>query len=300
MKPFFRLFIFLSLVLMFSPSAEASPRRIVSLTPVGTEILFALGQGDNVIGVTNYCDYPPEALKKPKIGGYAEVNFETLLSKKADLLVLQDMHLQFKDDLKRLKIPYVVVRQESLGDIYDSIAELGKVCGAQKRAAELTAKMKADIAAVRAKVMGLPSPSVLLCVSRELSEERISVFYAAGEKTFYNELITLAGGKNALTGEKSGYPYPKISQEGLAALNPEVIIDLVGERTFYHAMEHIDLDKVFNEEYLKGQWLAGTKVRAVRGGRIAVLDGTVYLRPGPRLPEILRAFAKVIHPEVKW
>ena len=285
---------------MFSPSAEASPRRIVSLTPVGTEILFALGQGDNVIGVTNYCDYPPEALKKPKIGGYAEVNFETLLSKKADLLVLQDMHLQFKDDLKRLKIPYVVVRQESLGDIYDSIAELGKVCGAQKRAAELTAKMKADIAAVRAKVMGLPSPSVLLCVSRELSEERISVFYAAGEKTFYNELITLAGGKNALTGEKSGYPYPKISQEGLAALNPEVIIDLVGERTFYHAMEHIDLDKVFNEEYLKGQWLAGTKVRAVRGGRIAVLDGTVYLRPGPRLPERLRAFAKVIHPEVKW
>ena len=84
---------------MFSPSAEASPRRIVSLTPVGTEILFALGQGDNVIGVTNYCDYPPEALKKPKIGGYAEVNFETLLSKKADLLVLQDMHLQFKDCL---------------------------------------------------------------------------------------------------------------------------------------------------------------------------------------------------------
>ena len=191
---------------MFSPSAEASPRRIVSLTPVGTEILFALGQGDNVIGVTNFCDYPPEALKKPKIGGYAEVNFETLLSKKADLLVLQDMHLQFRDDLKKLKIPYVVVRQESIADIYGSIAELGRICGAQKKASELTAKMKTEIEAIVSRVKGLQAPSVLLCVSRELSEKRISVFYAAGTKTFYNELITLAGGKSVLSGEKSGSP----------------------------------------------------------------------------------------------
>ena len=95
---FFRLSLIISLILTIAPGAEAFPKRIVSLTPVGTEILFALGQGDNVIGVTNFCDYPPEALKKPKIGGYAEVNFETLLSKKADLLVLQDMHLQFRDD----------------------------------------------------------------------------------------------------------------------------------------------------------------------------------------------------------
>ena len=297
---FFRLSLIISLILTIAPGAEAFPKRIVSLTPVGTEILFALGQGDNVIGVTNFCDYPPEALKKPKIGGYAEVNFETLLSKKADLLVLQDMHLQFRDDLKKLKIPYVVVRQESIADIYGSIAELGRICGAQKKASELTAKMKTEIEAIVSRVKGLQAPSVLLCVSRELSEPRISVFYAAGKKTFYNELIIRAGGKNALAGEKSGSPYPKISQEGLAAINPEVLIDLVGERTFYHSMEHIDLDKVFDEKNLRGQWLAGAKVKAVRGGRVTVLDGTVYLRPGPRLPVILKAFAKAVHPEVKW
>ncbi len=300
MKALARLFLLFFLILTIFRDAEASPKRIVSLTPVGTEILFALGQGDRVIGVTNFCDYPPEALKKPKIGGYAEVNFETLLSKKADLLVLQDMHLQFRNDLKKLKIPYVVVRQENVEDIYRSISELGALCGAQEKAAALTARMKAEITAVEAKVKGLPAPTVLLCVSRELSEPRISVFYAAGEKTFYNELISRAGGKNALRGEKSGYPYPKIAQEGLAALDPAVIIDLVGERTFYHAMEHIDLDKVFNEKYLRGQWLAGAKVKAVRSGRISILDGTIYLRPGPRLPIILKAFAQAIHPELKW
>ena len=300
MKVLARFFLLFFLILTILRGAEASPKRIVSLTPVGTEILFALGQKDNIIGVTNFCDYPPEALKKPKIGGYAEVNFETLLSKKADLLVLQDMHLQYRNDLKKLKIPYVVVRQESVEDIYNSISELGSLCGASQKAAALPARMKDEIAAVEAKVKGLPAPDVLLCVSRELSEPRISVFYAAGKKTFYNELISRAGGKNALRGEKSGSSYPKISQEGLAAIDPTVIIDLVGERTFYHAMEHIDLDKVFDKKHLLGQWLAGAKVKAVRGGRVFILDGTVYLRPGPRLPIVLKAFAQAIHPELEW
>ena len=298
MKHLLRSFLLIFLMSLCA-AASAAPQRIISLTPVGTEILFDLGQGDKIAGVTYFCDYPPEALKKPKIGGYSEVNFETRLMQNADLIVLQDMHRQFCADLDRLKIPYLIVKQESINDIYEALAALGKVCGAEKKAAEITAQMKREIEAVEKKVKGLPAPSVLLCVSRELTEKSISIFYAAGERTFYNEIIERVSGKNALKG-KTNAAYPKISQEGLIDLDPEVIIDLVGERSFYHSMENVDLDKVFKKDYLTGQWMTCASVNAVRNKRVTVLDGTVYLRPGPRLPVIMKAFAEALHPEIKW
>jgi iron complex transport system substrate-binding protein len=93
------------MVLLSFGYAEASPKRIISLTPVGTEILFALGQGDNIIGVTNFCDYPPEANKKPKMGDFAALNFESLMAMKTDLLLLQDMHMQFTPSWTGLRYP---------------------------------------------------------------------------------------------------------------------------------------------------------------------------------------------------
>lgn len=286
---------------MLIPSlSEAGPKRIISVTPVGTEILFALGQGNNIAGVTSFCDYPPEALKKPKIGGYSDINFEALIAQRADLIVLQDMHRQYIPDLKKLKIPYFVVKQENISDIYKALEGLGKICGASKKAERLVAGMKKEIAAISKKVNGRPRPSVLLCVSRELSGNVIPTFYAAGTKNFYNEVISLAGGENVLQRTKSAAAYPKISQEGLALIDPEVIVDLVGEAKYYHSADKIDLNKVFKEKYLKDQWKSGAKVKAVREGRIYIMDGTVFLRPGPRLPFVVKAFAKALHPEVTW
>lgn len=286
---------------MLIPSlSEAGPKRIISVTPVGTEILFALGQGNNIAGVTSFCDYPPEALKKPKIGGYSDINFEALIAQRADLIVLQDMHRQYIPDLKKLKIPYFVVKQENISDIYKALEGLGKICGASKKAERLVADMKNEIAAISKKVNGRPRPSVLLCVSRELSGNVIPTFYAAGTKNFYNEVISLAGGENVLQRTKSAAAYPKISQEGLALIDPEVIVDLVGEAKYYHSADKIDLNKVFKEKYLKDQWKSGAKVKAVREGRIYIMDGTVFLRPGPRLPFVVKAFAEALHPEVTW
>ncbi|MEG1912799.1 MAG: helical backbone metal receptor [Cloacibacillus sp.] len=286
---------------MLTPSpSEAGPERIISVTPVGTEILFALGQGNNIAGVTSFCDYPPEALKKPKIGGYSDINFEALIAQRADLIVLQDMHRQYIPDLKKLKIPYFVVKQENISDIYQAVEGLGKVCGASKKAERLVAGMKKEIAAISKKVNGRPRPGVLLCVSRELSGNVIPTFYAAGTKNFYNEVISLAGGENVMQRTTSSASYPKISQEGLALIDPEVIVDLVGEAKYYHSADKIDLNKVFKEKYLKDQWKSGAKVKAVRDGRIYIMDGTVFLRPGPRLPFVVKAFAKALHPEVTW
>ena len=278
--------------------AEASPKRIISLTPVGTEILFALGQGDSIIGVTNFCDYPPEATKKPKMGDFAALNFEMLMSMKTDLLLLQDMHMQFTPQLDRLKIPYIVMKQNTIDEICDSITRLGKICSAQDKAQKLVSGIRADVKLVTSKVKGLDKPKVLLCVSRELSERQINSFYVAGNNNFYGEMIALAGGENAVTEKKISYP--QVSLEGLMTINPNVIIDLVGDKTFYHSKDKIDVDTIFNEKYLKGQWQRSAKVDAVNKGRIYIMQGTVYLRPGARSGMILKAFAKAIHPEVKW
>ena len=285
-------------VLSLAAPSGAYPKRIVSMSPVGTEILYALGQGKNVVGVTDFCDYPPEARKKPKVGGFATVSLENLVAMKADLLVLADLQLSFRGDLDRLKIPYVFIMQKDLASVYKSIEETGSLCGAVKNAAALVAKIKADEAAVRAKVSGLPKKSVVLCVSRELSDQTVNIFYAAGKETFYNELLEMAGGVNAVPPSRA--EYPKISSEGLMTMDPEVIIDVVGERTFYHSMEKVDLNKVFNKTYMKKQWLNGPRVRATQNGRVTILDGTMYLRPGPRLGQVLLAFAKALHPEAKW
>lgn len=287
-------------LLIFSalPAATcaAAPSRIVSMTPVGTEILFDLGQGDNVIAVTNFCDYPPEALKKPKIGGYAEINFEALLTMRTDLLVLQDMQERFGPQLKKLKIPYAVVKQGTVSEICDSIELLGGLCGVPEQAAQRTAEIKRQLAEIAARTERRQRQRVMVCVSRELSEPHIRSFYIAAADNFYNELIGLAGGVNAAGAANTAYPH--ISVEGLLRLNPDVIIDLVGDRNFYHAKERIDKDAIFDGGTLARQWRGTAAVNAVRNDSIAILEGTVYLRPGPRVARVVRAFSEAIHPEV--
>ena len=296
-----RRIVFAALIFVFclvSVRAEAAPKRIISLTPVGTEILFALGQEPNIIGVTRFCDYPPQALKKHSMGDFAALNFEELLSMKTDLLVLQDMHKQFVPQLEKLGIPYVILKQNNIGEICDSIIRLGKICAADKKALEMTGRIRADVASVVEKVKGRPRPGVLLCVSRELSEPQINSFYMASRNNFYNELISLAGGRN-VSAERA-ISYPHVSIEGLIAMDPDVIIDLVGDKRFYHSKDNIDLETIFNEKYLKEQWMRSAGVNAVKNGRVYIMSGTIYLRPGPRVSVILKNFAKAIHPEVKW
>lgn len=295
-KVIFICMIFTMSIIAFS--AEASPKRIISLSPVGTEILYDLGQEKNIVGVTTFCDYPPAARKKPKVGGYAGLNLETLIARKIDLLILSDIHMSFTPQLDKLGIKYAVIHQDNINDAYKSIEAVGAACGQKKRAEAMVKKLKTDIGAITNKTRGLKRPKVVLSVSRELSDPHITMFYSAGRRTFYNDLIEMAGGENAVTTTRS--MYQRVSQEGLIQLDPDVIIDIVGERTFYHATGPIDVNKIFNKKYLTKQWLECRDVKAAKNGRVYVLDGTVYLRPGPRMAVILKSFAKAIHPEIKF
>ena len=291
---------FICLVLALSGGhLEAAPERIVSLSPSGTEMLFALGQGDHVIAVTEFCDYPPEAMTKPSIGGFAALNLEGLLAMRTDLLVIQDIHEQFVPQLERLNIPYVLLRQDCVDDVFRGLEALGRACGAEERAALEIDRIKSEVDSIRRTAQSaLSQPSVLVSVSRELSEPRVTALYAAGRRTFYNELVELAGGVNVSSEEHIAYP--RIAQEGLVTLNPDVILDLVGDRRFYHSGDGLDVEAVFREDALLRQWTQGVETNAARSGRIHVLEGTVYLRPGPRLGTMLRAFAERIHPELEW
>lgn len=285
-----------SLLLLFVASAAAAPARIVSLSPVGTEILFDLGQGDRVVGVTEFCDYPPEAKLKPKAGGFTEVNLESLVAMGADLLVLQDLHRQeLAPKLEALGLPYYILSQESTEDIRRGILELGRLCGAEDRASERVKEMRARLEQLASRVKGLPRPRVLLSVSRELALDHLETLYIAGPSgNFYNELLQMAGGVNAV--EEGSLSYMKISQEGVMKIDPEVIIDLVGDQSYYHAPDAADPDKVFSSEHLMAPWLRLSDVKAVREGRVRILRGTFLLRPGPRIPQIVEAFARCIHP----
>lgn len=279
------------------PPACAAPKRIVSFSPVGTEILFALGQKERIAAVTDFCDYPPEALKKPKVGGFASINYEMLILMKADLVVLQDMHSQFVPQLKSLKIPYVILKQDSIEDICKSITELGRICGSGTIAERMVKNILFEVGSLRAKVKGKARPSVMVCVSRELSEPVISTIYIAGQSNFYNELIDIAGGVNV--SKERRIAYPQVSPDGISKMNPNIIIDLVGDKSYYHSKDKIDLETIFSTKYLKNQWERSVSTDAVKRGRIAVMNGTVYLRPGPRVGEVLRSFAEAIHPEIK-
>ncbi|MCX7828746.1 MAG: helical backbone metal receptor [Thermanaerothrix sp.] len=294
----FGLAVLLLLHLLAVPAGPAAgaPRRIVSLSPSGTEILFALGLGANVAAVTTFCDHPKEALSKPKIGGFADVSIESLLAMKADLVVLQDIHSPLARQLLRAKIPWVMLRQNSVEDVLRSIRELASACNVNDKGRSLTSSITAQMNRTAKAIQSRRSskkPKVLVCVSREMESSRITSFYAAGPGTFYDQLITMAGGTNAVP--KGSPQYPLVYPEGLMAMNPDVIIDLIGDSRFYHGSSTFNRKETFKKDNVLAQWERSFPwLGAVRSHKVAVLEGTLYLRPGPRMPKTLKGFASAI------
>ncbi len=281
----------LAALLLISPStsdALPSPKRIVSLSPAGTEMLFAMGLGDRVAAVTTFCDHPREALSKPKVGGFADVSIEALISMGADLVVLQDIHSPMTQQLTRAGIRWIMLRQDSVAQVLDSMRALGRACGVPDRGQALARRTESQIRAISSRTKG-KRPRVLVCVSREMEAGRITSFYAAGSRSFYGELVRLAGGENCLP--PSSPPYPMVFAEGLLAMRPQVVIDLVGDRNFYHSSSRLNRDELFDLNEIRRKWRRSFPNSTFK---LQVLEGTVYLRPGPRIPVVIDAFQRAI------
>lgn len=260
---------------------EEIPERIVSLAPSNTEILFALGLGDKVVGVSDYCDYPEAAKDIETIGGFAVVDIEAVVAIEPDLILATQIHqAEVLPALERLGLTVVTLDPRSLDEVLESITLVGEITGKQEEASQLITEMSNRIRAITDKTVSL------------LNEQRPRVFYVmwhdplmtVGTDTRIHELIEKAGGVNIIQDTEG---YPMISLEVLIEANPQVIITGSGMG------EGADLPFQFasTESRLKD-------VDARVNNRVYEINTDLVGRPTPRMIDGLEQLAEFIHPEI--
>jgi iron complex transport system substrate-binding protein len=266
--------------------AAAPPRRIVSTAPNLTEMLFALGLGDRVVGVTTYCRYPPAARALPKVGTFLEPDFERIVALRPDLVLTIKNPVDLTARLRSLKLNAVEVNPETIPGIFASLQVIGQAAGAVPAATALRDKLQSELDGFRRTSAALPPRRVLFFVGR--TPGTLDGLIAAGKGTYLDELLVLAGGRNVLA--DSPIPYPKVSIETILARDPDVIIDM-GDAA------HAEGVKSEQQEQVVALWSRYPKLKAVREHRLyAVADDRLVI-PGPRVAEAVREFRRLLYPQ---
>jgi iron complex transport system substrate-binding protein len=262
-----------------TPIASSEVHRIVSLAPSITEILFALGVGDRVVGVSTYCDYPPEAARIDRIGTFLDPNVELILAKKPDLVigVPSPGNREPVEALQGLGVRTLVVDPERVTAILAAIRTVAQAVGATAAGERLVQRIQSDLDAVRHRLEGAPRRKVLMVVGRV-------PLIAAGKGTYQDELIQLAHGTNLAAA--SGEAWPHLSVEFVIREAPEVIIDT-----------SMGSEEAREAEGGKAFWRQFPTIPAVRADEIHGYRDYQLLRPGPRVAQTLQAVARYIHPD---
>jgi len=258
---------------------EQIPQRIVSLAPNITEILFALGLGDKVVGVTEHCDYPEEALDKPKVGWYFSTSLEAIIAQDPDI-VFSDGHDPVCEQLEGLGVTMVVLQPEDIAGILKDIELVGQITGKEAEAEELTAEMKSRIADVTLKTASISQrPTVFYEV--DAAGMALTNPWTAGQGSFIDALIALAGGENIV---KVSPAWLQFSLESIVASDPDMII--LGDHPW------VLPEDVINRP---GAW---QELSAVKSEAIYPIDTDIASRFGPRIVDALEEMARIIHPEL--
>lgn len=265
-----------------------APKRVISLSPGLTEALFAVGAGDRVVGVTRYCEWPPEARALPKVGALLDPNYEAMVGLHPDLVVLMPSHREHRAELERLGLPYLEVDQTSLEDIYASLETLGRLCGRAAEGRAAAEGLRARVERLKERVKDLPRPRVLLSSGRDLQSGSLNEVYVVGRRTFLGNLLDLAGGENAFP--DSAVEYPALSGEAILRLNPEVVIEM----TMDPGGLPVDRTQIL------APWKALPGLAAADRDRVHVLSGSHLTIPGPRVAQTLEELARAVHPEADW
>ena len=254
-----------------------APKRLISIGPANTEILFAIGAEQQLVGVDKYSDYPKAAKQIEQIGGLLSPFFDKIVALNPDLVIVgTSTHPEIMDKLVALGIPVVFISPENLNGIYKGIALLGQICDKSSEANQVVLQIQRRVKRVREVVEPIPK------------SERKSVFYelwhdplrSAGPGSFIHELIELAGGVNIVGDAKTAWPL--FSLESLVARNPQVI--------FTSRKKSIT-------ELLEGHRKAWNGISAVEAKRVYLLNGDETSRPGPRVVRALEALAQALYPE---
>lgn len=277
-----------ALALFVAAIASAqTPRRIVSASPSITEMLYSLGLGDRVVGVTEYCHFPPEVRDKAKIGSYLNPSMETIVALQPDLAVVLEEHGALIDQLKRVNVPVLAVQHNDVAGIYASLQGIAVRTGVESAAAKRISEIKSGLAAVKAKAAGLPSRKTIFVIGRTPNTVRDLI--CVGRGSFLNELILIAGGRNVFANTVAFYP--RVSREELLAGGAEVVMDM-GDMS--------NTDGVTEQHRLSvvGLWRdAFPDMPAVREGRAYAVADDRFVVPGPRIAEAAQLFLEMIHPE---
>lgn len=272
-----------------SSAGGERPARIISMAPSITEVLFAVGAGDQVAGVTRYCDYPSEAATRPQVGGYLDPSYEAILALQPDLIViLSEQESTAGKMFRELGLPVLTVEHRGLAGILASIGEIGGAAGRSAKAGRLLAGLQARMDSLRNRLAGRPRPQTLVVLGRNLTQGDLANTYIAGNDGFYNDLVELAGGSNCYQGRTIAFP--AVSAEGLLQLAPEVIIEVIPNL----GRTGLDVSR------FERSWRDIPGLDAVDKGNVHVFVTDYAVRPGPRFILLAEDMARAIHPEIDW
>jgi iron complex transport system substrate-binding protein len=273
-------------VLAGQPRADV--RRIVSTSPSTTEMLFALGVGDRVVGVSNFCRYPPQVRALPKVGTLLRPDLERVLSLRPDLVVITDRNPEFATRLTAAQIPFVAVATTTLKDVSSAMLRIGDAAGIPAEARTAVATLEEQLERVRRLPQTVPRPRVLLIMGR--SADALTGIVAAGAGSYLNDLLGIAGGTNIVT-EVSSLPYPQLSLESILKLDPDVIVDTID-------MGATETERERRNAEGQELWRRYRTIAAVRNGRVRAAETDALFVPGPRVVDAAEWLADVIRAKV--
>lgn len=264
-------------------SVQAPPRRIISLVPALTEMLFAIGAGPQVVAVSSYDRFPPEVATRPRVGALLDPDVERVLSLTPDLVAIYGSQHDLRQQLTRASIFVYDYRHAGLPDVLTTIRDLGRVTGHAASAASVALGIEQALEAIRVRTTGRTAVRTLLVFGRQPGA--IRSVYASGGKGFLHDMLVAAGGANV---------FADLAQESVQATTellltraPDVILELHEEPVYSDAQARQAVT----------DWSRLASMPAVKADRIHIVSGDGLVVPGPRVAQAVERFARVLHPE---
>ena len=264
-------------------SAPLSARRIVSLVPNVTEMLFAVGAGPQVVGVSTYDDFPPETKALPRVGALLDPDTERIFSLRPDLVIVYGSQSELESQFARAGIRVYAYRHAGVGNVMQTIRDVARLAGRTADGDRVVRELTSQLDAVRMRVRGRPRPRTMLVIGRDAGALR--GVYVSGGVGFLHELLDIAGGDDLFADITRESVQP--SSETMIARAPDVIIELrPGEQPAAATLQRE-----------RAVWNLLASVPAVRSNRVHLLYGDYLLSAGPRLGRAAETLARMLHPD---
>ncbi len=274
----------LAAALAWATTADSagSPQRIVSVIPAVTEMIFAMGDGHRVVGVSNYDEFPRQVSRIARVGGLLDPNVEQILALKPDLVILYNTQTELKQRLDRTGIPYYSYEHRALSDITVTVRAIGARLNVPTHGEALAAGMERALASIRRLVAAVSHPRTLLVFEREPSSLR--GIYASGGYGFLHDMLETAGATNVFADIRQ--QSVQASTEMILGRQPDVIVEL----RYGDILKKVDVARDIEA------WNTLASLPAVRNHRVYVLVGDEFVVPGPRVVDATRRIAQALHP----